>query len=320
MLISTNALATERVESPTHIGNGGDIVYCKEDASNPFEGFHALDYIYTYQTENENSDVPVLNWEDSQQRIYTHLRRLAPEMANSFRVFVDQLFNKDILKSHIWEPKSFGLRDLIDESLVGVLPENCYNSGEPNRPRLIQAVIREKILGKTIYSYDARLFNRENSILPDPSFSFLAVHEWLWAYTLNARQNRRLNRILHSTTMETMPEKAFQLTLEKLGVALSTNDDESFRSIAFEQDNKFLKIVGFSPFWTGKTKGKIWIENRTNQTIEIYSPRSITIRPGQLRSFDVNKTETLKARNSQSETKLKLNWVESYMDSYGKLY
>ena len=54
----------------SHVGNGGDAVFCYRSNDNDFYGFYALDYLLTYIQSISNDDMAVVNtWEESRDRI-----------------------------------------------------------------------------------------------------------------------------------------------------------------------------------------------------------------------------------------------------------
>jgi hypothetical protein len=181
------------------VGNGGDGVFCKPSPGNPFQGYYSLDYLAQF-----NPAIPLAeaqSLDQSLDRIEKTLRAELPELAASFKVFRDEIFNEtDFTKTHIWDRANFGLIDLKDEMLVNKVPENCRNG---DQVQIVQAVIRlnKEVSGlpgdKINYKYVPEVVNelrKKNGL----QLSFLLVHEWLWSFSSSVERNRRINYWLHA--------------------------------------------------------------------------------------------------------------------------
>ena len=189
-------------------GNGGDVVNCTRSESNSFEGQYSLDYILGYRASNENADiVNAQSWEASKQRILLLLEQKSAYLAKSFKNFLEHSENfNDFTKKRVWDESSFGLVDLKDENIRRKLPNNCGINkavGDLNNIELVQAVTRRIHNDKVVYEFDYRVYHHLKTLMP-LQFSFLMVHEWLWDITNDPWQIRRLNRIFHSTELETL--------------------------------------------------------------------------------------------------------------------
>lgn len=205
-------------------GNGGDAVRCRAASANAFEGSYSLDWLVTYRVSNGNSDVaPVDSWETSRDRLRAILRDKSPGLLASFDRFLAGLDNfTDLSAERVWIERPFGLVDLEDERLTSRLPANCYEIGEDRRPKIEQAVVRDRREDLLTYFFDSRIYDSWRGTAP-LQFSFLMVHEWLWDLVSDAEKIRDVNRMLHSSLSEQYTPEQFNLALTRLGLALDPN-------------------------------------------------------------------------------------------------
>lgn len=205
--------------APVEVGNGGDAVVCRAQAGSPFEGYYSLDYLLTYRQTGGLAAVPSLD--ESLIRIGENIREKLPEFSAQFTEFKDLLRSSDFRFNRIWEEAAFGLIDIRDEQIVGLLPSNCKTG---NQYSIVQAVIRQSAgpgvpPGKIVYRYVPSVFSELEQSAP-LQLSFLVVHEWLWDIVTDVETNRRLNRFLHSESFATLGTDDVRRTVEGMGIPL----------------------------------------------------------------------------------------------------
>jgi hypothetical protein len=185
--------------------NGGDAVQCGYSDFPPKPGFYSLDYLLTYDPEaTPLYEVKSLN--ESLSRLNAIMKEKLPELHPSFEIFMRNFLNRDMKKTHLWQPAQFGLIDVKDENMIAQLPPMCRVSA--NKASLIQAVLRQtpaytRMPSHIVFSFDKNVLKQMDDELP-LQLSFLLVHEWLWEYSQHVVTNRMVNRLLHSRDFEKM--------------------------------------------------------------------------------------------------------------------
>lgn len=208
-----------------HVGNGGDLVWCRPEDGTPYAGYYALDFLATEGlfAGHEAAPVPVADAEASLARIHGLLAEKAPGLLESFHSFRRTLWNTgDYSQERVWEAAPFGLVELSDETLVAALPPACRTD---TGAAVVQAVVRQfpdfsgANNGKIIYKFVPALVKEVGASRP-LQLSFLLVHEWLWDLSTNVDRNRRINRLLHSAWAADMPAQEFRAVLQDLGLVI----------------------------------------------------------------------------------------------------
>lgn len=194
---------------------GGDTLVCRGDNKNQFSGYYNLDYLATYKSSNQNSDiVEVQSWEESKARIINNLERLkAFNLLGSFKHFANNIMKDEGYKSGItWAEAGHGIIDIKDEKLINMLPENCLNQDTRGTSHFIQTVFWKNFNGNIHYKYDGNVI-KELENTSSLQISFLYVHEWLWTHIKDPEKIRQMNRIIHSTKMDTISLNEFNALL-----------------------------------------------------------------------------------------------------------
>ena len=204
------------------VGNGGDVVECRQSQQNTLRGLYSIDYLLTFQDSNQNNDIiKVKSLSESFFRIRKNIAKMLPEFLSSFDEFIQHIGNKNFYHKYIWEEASFGLVDIKDEQIVTLLPENC-KTGKTNQ--LIQAIIRLNSLNngsinKVYYKYVPSIINRITVENPT-QLSFLYIHEWLWEISHNVENNRRLNRFFHSIAFDQLSRYQITSLMNAAGIKI----------------------------------------------------------------------------------------------------
>ncbi|MGZ5280578.1 MAG: hypothetical protein ACXWC9_11570, partial [Pseudobdellovibrionaceae bacterium] len=207
------------------VGNGGDGVFCQSTVGTSFSGFYSLDYLLTYKSANQNSDiVPITSIHQSLVRIQSRLEKVFPEFSESFNEFVGLIGNRTYKYRRAWEESPFGLIDLKDEKMIAQVPANCRKG---DHIQIQQAIVRqapifsgdEKRKELIIYKFVPSLLQGLEKTSP-VQLSFLYIHEWLWDISHDVDLNRRINRFLHSTDFETMSREDTRDRLVSLGLRI----------------------------------------------------------------------------------------------------
>lgn len=187
----------------TLVGNGGNVVLCQAGATRKFAGFYTLDYLLDYRETGEFSKLaPVPGWEASRDRIAQGLKRLSPVLMKSFLDFSQSVMTKKAVTGREWIPWDLSKTLIDDQKISRRLPANCYKSDMRNL-NLFQTVVRSYGSSSVEYRYQKEIL--ENLSLQSPlQFSFFIVHEWLWDFTQNVSDLRRLNWVLHSEAFNTL--------------------------------------------------------------------------------------------------------------------
>lgn len=214
-LFSTLAFANR---TGNGVGNGGDAVLCRPSSDNSFEGYYSLDYLVKF--EKANLAVPAKSLNESLDRLEKLISQKLPELASDFTEFRRQVFNTtDASLKYFWEKSEFGLIDLKDEDLIGLLPKNCMTD---DQIKVVQAVIRAsdlssgRPLGKFLMHYVPDVTEKLQSTNPI-QLSFLIVHEWLWNFGDLPERNRRINYWLHSSRLENWSHEEWVKNLNGIG-------------------------------------------------------------------------------------------------------
>lgn len=218
---------------PIIVGNGGDSVHCTESQDNILHGYYALDYLLTFQNQNQNADIkPVNDWESSRDRILKILENKHPDLALSFKNYLNSYGNfTDWTRARIWQEASYGLVDIKDERIVRRLPKNCLVPGSDGNINLIQTVVRVPKPDSIVYEVDLNILN--DLLMNNPlQASFILVHEWLWDLTSDVQVIRDLNRYLHSDDALASTPEQFKKAILHIGVDFSSMP---FRSICMRQ-------------------------------------------------------------------------------------
>ncbi|MEQ1877006.1 MAG: hypothetical protein ABL958_10200, partial [Bdellovibrionia bacterium] len=206
------------------VGNGGDVIECKAAVGRPFAGIYSLDYILTYQASNQNSDIqqpPSL--QASIKRIRGILAAKLPELIFGFDSFTWFYRNTKVMNAaRFWEEAPFGLVDIKDEKIVGLVPPNCQNSGVL---KIQQAIVRQFSPGvpslheMVVYKYAPSVLDHVEKNLPLQA-SFLFIHEWLWDFSRDVEKNRRINRLIHSSEFDRLSSADLRDIFTRMGVVL----------------------------------------------------------------------------------------------------
>ncbi|MBK9322843.1 MAG: hypothetical protein IPM97_07865 [Bdellovibrionaceae bacterium] len=162
-----------------------------------FSGFYTLDYLLDFRQTGEFSKLAqVPDWEASRDRISQGLKRLSPVLMKSFLDFTQSVMAKNVVKGREWIRWDLSKTLIDDQEISRRLPINCYKSDKLTL-NLFQTVVRS--YGSTAVEYRYQNDILENLRLQNPlQFSFFIVHEWLWDFTQNVSDLRRLNWVLHS--------------------------------------------------------------------------------------------------------------------------
>ena len=259
-------------------GNGGDTVRCEKSGENSFEGYWNLDYLLTYTSRNKNADVvQPKDWKESSDRILSLLKKKAGGFSDSFQSFLDDIFNSlDYSKPHVWEQGSFGLVLLTknDENYQFIdrnLPVNCYTRSGNQDINLIRTITRTQKGIAAFYAYDEKIIQQ----LAPLQLSFLFVHEWLRSFTNDERIIRRVNRLLHSTVVES-PDYDLAGALAKIGLEPLDYPDAGFVSFC----DRSTKIREYLELRYGHTCREIapsanddgWNLNLMHSEVDILNP------------------------------------------------
>jgi hypothetical protein len=188
------------------VGNGGDLLFCRQTPNSEFNGFYTLDYVLDYRSQGEFSELALVHsWEQSRDRILNNLERISPPMAASFREFALSVFGS--IAQRTWIAADLTTTDVPDEEIDKSLPANCYKDASTEL-NLAQTVVRRYGETKVEYLYDQDNLLRLKTERP-LQFSFFIVHEWLWDFTTNSRDLRRFNWMLHSLSADRMQATDF---------------------------------------------------------------------------------------------------------------
>ena len=218
MLLPTVAAA--QVE----VGNGGDIVHCRDEDDMEFKGYYFLDYLVTFsanKTYHSSSDplTEIVN--------YVEERDLA--LGANLRDFVTQARiqiygSPDRTNRFQWQRNDNGVATLTDEDLRFLperFPSNCFSPGSDKKLELLQIVFHsERADGIHLYRFDGMHLER---IKQDArQFSFMIIHEWLWQFAREAYVVRDANLFLQTTELLATDNTNFRLALTNMGLNLAS--------------------------------------------------------------------------------------------------
>ncbi len=185
--------------------NGGDAVQCGYAEFPPKPGYYSLDYLLTLDPEAPPL-YEVKSIEESLQRLNALMKMKLPELHRSFEIFMRNFLNRDMKRTHLWQPAPHGLINIEDENMIAQLPPACRVTHD--KVSLIQAVVRQtpaftRMPAHTVFAFDTEVLKHMKERLP-LQLSFLLVHEWLWEFSNHVVTNRMVNRLLHSQDFERM--------------------------------------------------------------------------------------------------------------------
>lgn len=218
------------------VGNGGDLVQCRSTLTKQIE-YKSLDYLLTMRSLGDRDFLPVTSLGDSFQQIQKLLDEKIPELAPSFRNFIQHLWNENLNKTIIWEKSPFGVTPVHDEEIGSAhsIPSQCRESEKQGGPiLLVQAIIRLRerfspTEAKRVYAYMDELIGEVER--KDPlQISFLLVHEWLWEHSKNVERNRRVNRLLHTPSFYQLSSNEIKSQLQGLGLILPEKSTLKFEN------------------------------------------------------------------------------------------
>lgn len=270
LIILISSLSMAPAHAGFVVGNGGDAIVCKKAPDNSLNGTYALDYVITLTDKLGTEGLsPVSSWKDSSERLLRVLTEKVPTLVPYFKEFTETVFNRDYSKTKVWEPSPFGLRDLDDESITSLIPQNCKTE---SKTQLIQAVIREfqnysgTQRGHIVYKYDPEVVQSLDQKSP-LQLSFLMVHEWLWDLSQNVNRNRRINRFLHSQEIETMSSEDVIKSLQGMGLAIPGVQSDLFAEDSCQGTRLTMKdLTDYYPQYAMLANwGQIRIERRERQ-------------------------------------------------------
>lgn len=226
LMAAVSPMASAQVE----VGNGGDVIYCREDAGeSEFSGWYFLDYVATWDSVLGRDAFHTSS--DPVEHIISLLMDRMPSLGMSLREFVDEARRQlaqgsDPTRRFIWMRTSNGILALRDEQLSFLpesFPANCFepnSTGGRQALNLHQVVIHQNRGEASIFKYDPQYATR---IVNDPiQASMLFVHEWLWRYSPNATVTRDVNRYLHTQAVERTDGQSLKRALTNLGLDLSS--------------------------------------------------------------------------------------------------
>jgi Domain of unknown function (DUF4423) len=165
-------------------------------------GVFSTDYLLTNSKEAEERAYLATDINDSIQRIYRELNRLAPtSFGKKFNDFYKTMRTN-------WTKVPYGHPNPTHPLSLGLLPPNC----------------QQKVAVKVIKSNGSIEFNADDKLLGKlgktdaVQLSYAIVQEFLAGFTNDARVVARVNRMLHSIDLEGMnPQQFVDYTL-KLGL------------------------------------------------------------------------------------------------------
>lgn len=201
-------LCNQKADAGFIVGNGGDLVWCQTERG---DRAFVLDFVQA----KTMPDDPLEEEVDS-SKIALRLHEVWPGLAANLDGFlssaIEQIFHApNYQRPFIWRPGH--LAAVEDENLLLQLPTGCYD--KDGKPRLQQAVIQDRRTQSIIlqYSLEALTLLKKDS----QQWSFLLIHEWLWAFSSNAVVVRDLNHFLHSRSFFQLPADTVRGRLVALG-------------------------------------------------------------------------------------------------------
>lgn len=212
--VAVLALNSYSLFAGQQVGNGGDAVLCIQTPQKLFDEYYSLDYLVEFSSSDPIVEVQSLD--GSLNRLENIFREKLPELLPRFEDYRRSIFNEyNLTLSRIWKKDEYGLLDLKDENIVTILPENCRD-GE--RVKIVQAIVRE--FGDEdpiVYRYVPKVIDSLSQTNP-AQLSFLIVHELLWDWSRNVKDNRKLNYLLHSKRFDAMSRDEVANAFYRLGV------------------------------------------------------------------------------------------------------
>lgn len=182
---------------------GGDVMLCKSNPQNRFDGIYSYDYVQTRKSlKEENSDEYEFAAEatclDRLKAIEKKLQSINPILASGLNEYIGSLPlqarpKKSVLRR--WEPISYQQgpiecsgHDIQDETRIISTP-NCVQC---------QMFIRDfsKTNAELIYTYDARLLTELKQAPKQCSYAF--IHEWARDFLPDSKDLYFFTRMLHS--------------------------------------------------------------------------------------------------------------------------
>jgi hypothetical protein len=223
MLLPTMAAA--QVE----VGNGGDIVHCRDEDGMEFKGYYFLDYLVTY-----SANKTYHSGNDPLMEIVNYVEERDLALGANLRDFVTQarlqIFGSpDRTHRFQWQRNDNGVATLSDEDLRFLperFPSNCLAAGSDKKLELLQIVFHsERSDGIHLYRFDGMHLGR---IEQDArQFSFMIIHEWLWQFAREAYVVRDANLFLQTDELLGTDATDFRRALTNMGLNLSSVPSET---------------------------------------------------------------------------------------------
>lgn len=204
------------------VGNGGNVIMCANAAY--MKSFDLVMADSAYGDEMEL--IYPNNSHESIARISRLLSEKLPELAPSFREFMNSYTQKTTSGRYIW--KSEEELPIIGDHITAPIPPICNN--QTGSISVYQAVIRTETAQNSqkqiVYHYVPELFY-ELSQSNGPNITFLLVHEWLWNLCKDVDVNRKVDYFLHSTLFDQLSSAEAKKKLEEFGFSypLKTSSD-----------------------------------------------------------------------------------------------
>ncbi len=209
-------VATSSAAFADRVRNGGRVTRCSGNSN-----FQSLDYIFAKEfIDNKKVLLPkVTSVEQSLERIAGLLIQKLPTLSDSFREFISLIGNQDPSKKYLWKVSKTGLYELDDEAYQNI-PYQCRKN---DKIEIEQAIVRSNT-GSSRTKSDQIIFEFDSNIISEmkvnspQQLSFLLVHEWLWNYTSSFEQNRKVDFLLHSYSLDELSSADANIVLQTLGL------------------------------------------------------------------------------------------------------
>lgn len=198
------------------LSDGGDVVFCRGSfkPEEPPGGDYSLDYLVTLGLDFKK-DVPVTNLQESFNRIENILISKVGNFVESFQTYRKYYRNWRTHLPHAWLQATATVRNLHNPDVVDLVPENC-SQGE--HISVLKVVNRQpQANGQVFYLYLPQILDQMERRNPLQA-SYLAVHEWLWSITDHPARIRRINRFLHSSSIDEMSREEVIAQLQGMGL------------------------------------------------------------------------------------------------------
>ncbi len=223
------------------VGNGGNSIQCHRNLQLE-EGLNNLDYALLigrglkkgslFEIKDLDSSLNRIQKIISSLPIKAQIKLAFKEHRDTFMRAVHDSFSgspqafcdiQNLSSKICWVPVNMQSIEIGDQGDLFKIPDGCVDVEIGKKFKIFGTVARTETTSQITYLYSPLLINQmEKSPL---QLSFLALHEYLWAFTDNVEINRKANWLFHSRVVDRLNPSEILIALKSIGVEIEKIDD-----------------------------------------------------------------------------------------------